>query len=318
MDRRIAFYFLFISSLHVFAQNKQTKEVYIDSYKNIAIREMKRSGVPASITLAQGMLESEYGNSTLAKKANNHFGIKCHNDWNGKTYFHDDDRPNECFRKYDSPEESFRDHTEFLITHQRYDFLFEFETTDYKNWAKGLRKAGYATNKEYDKLLIRIIENNQLYLFDSKKYRSIDQPGNKTKQPSNLLAEDSDNLTIDPFGNDVKTNNRIDYVIVKSGDTFESIAQRHDIRSWQIYKYNELPKDAQIIPGTKIYLQPKRRKADIRHKTHTIEPGENMYIISQEFGIRLKSLYRINRMEFGSEPEIGYTLSLRKRVPEKN
>jgi LysM repeat protein len=293
------------------AQPKLTRQEYIDAYKGIAINEMRRSGIPASITLAQGILESDNGNSTLAVKANNHFGIKCHNGWTGKTFTHDDDKPNECFRKYRNADESFRDHSDFLTTHQRYKPLFDLHTTDYKSWARGLKKAGYATNNQYDKLLIRIIEEHELYRFDDKKYKP--KEGEQNVRPKKELADNVDDYAINPFGNDVKTYNRINYVVVKEGDTFESIAEKHELRSWQLYKYNELPHDATLQVGDRIYLQPKRRKAEVGNKYHTIKPGENMYIISQQYGIKMKHLYRINNLEYNREPEIGYTISLRKR-----
>jgi len=305
---------LIITALPIFSQ-KITKQEYINKYKDIAIKEMKRSGVPASITLAQGMLESNNGNSTLAKKANNHFGIKCH-DWTGKTFTHDDDRPNECFRRYRNPEESFRDHSDFLTKHQRYAFLFNYKTTDYKSWAHGLKKAGYATNPRYAKMLIKIIEENKLYKYDSKKYKP--EKDNITEyNDTPVLADDVNNYSINPFGNDVKTYNRINYIIVKDGDTFKSIADRYGLQPWQLYKYNELPRTSQPIPGKRLYIQPKRRKAPVGNNYHTIKPGENMYIISQKYGIKLKHLYRLNNMPFGTEPDIGYTISLRKRLKKK-
>src|SRR6056297_1976947 len=145
---------------------------YIEQYKDLAVREMKRSGVPASITLAQGMLESDYGRSTLAVKANNHFGIKCHNDWTGKRIYHDDDRKNECFRKYNDVYESFKDHSDFLTGVNRYDFLFELKITEYKKWARGLKKAGYATSPTYASKLINLIERYQLHQYDENRYSS--------------------------------------------------------------------------------------------------------------------------------------------------
>lgn len=296
---------LYVVQLH--AQSKISREQYIDKYKGISIKEMKKFGIPASITLAQGILESDNGNSTLARKANNHFGIKCHSDWKGKTFIHDDDRPNECFRKYKNAEQSFYDHSVFLAKHKRYAFLFDLKITDYKGWAKGLKRAGYATNSKYAQLLIKIIEENELYKYDSKKYKP-------EKQPEIYLADDVDDYSINPFGNDIKTDNRINYVIAKEDDSFESIALKNGIRPWQLYKYNELTQGAQLIEGQKLYIQPKRKKADVQFKNHTIKPDENMYIISQKYGIKLKYLYKINRMEFGAEPEIGYTISLRKKV----
>lgn len=303
----------FILAFPGYSQNI-TRDQYVDGYKNIAISEMKRTGVPASITLAQGILETNSGNSTLARKANNHFGIKCHSDWKGKTFTHDDDRPNECFRKYKSPEHSFKDHSDFLQKHQRYASLFELKTTDYKGWAHGLRKAGYATNKKYATLLIQIIESEKLYRFDSKKYKQENtDPAIIDEQPQPILAEDVDDYAINPFSNEIETDNRIDYLVVKDGDTYEAIADRQGVMVWQLLKYNERTRGAQLIEGERLYLQPKRKKADVKYKRHTIQPGENMYIISQKYGVKIKSLYKINNIELGREPEIGYTLSLRKK-----
>lgn len=296
------------------SQARITRSDYIDRYKTIAIKEMNKFRIPASITLAQGILESGNGNSALARKANNHFGIKCHKSWKGKTFTHDDDRPNECFRKYANAEQSFYDHSTFLAKHDRYRFLFELNITDYKSWARGLKKAGYATNSQYDKLLIKIIEENRLFVYDSKKKRKDPEPGT---DPIPYLAEDVDDYSINPFGNDVITENRINYVVVKGEDTFESIAEKHDVRPWQLYKYNELTKGAQLVEGQKLYLQPKRKKADVSYKTHTLQTGESMYLISQKYGIRLSSLYKINRMEFGAEPQVGASISLRKKVKKK-
>ena len=157
---------LFSLSFHGYSQKKITVEEYISLYKDLAIEEMKQHHIPASITLAQGILESENGNSKLAIKANNHFGIKCHKEWSGKTFHQDDDKKNECFRKYAKPGDSYRDHSDFLSTRDRYNFLFDLDITDYKSWAYGLKKAGYATNPRYPELLIRIIEENELWKLD--------------------------------------------------------------------------------------------------------------------------------------------------------
>lgn len=309
IKRRVIFIVIILSAMFSNAQMKTTRKEYIIEYKDVAIKEMKRSGIPASITLAQGILESDNGNSTLATKANNHFGIKCHNGWTGKTYRHDDDKPNECFRKYKNANDSYRDHSDFLTKHQRYAFLFEFKITDYKSWARGLKKAGYATHSKYDKLLIGIIEDNELYKFDNKKYKYKDD----VVKPTSVLAENLDDYTINPFGNEIKTYNRIEYTIAKEGDTYESIAEKNEIRPWQVYKYNDLSSDAEVVSGKRVYLQPKRRKAGVGDKYHTIQPGENLHMISQMYGIKLKSLYKLNGMDFGREPEVGYTISLRKK-----
>ncbi len=288
-----------------------TRQQYIDRYKEIAIKEMKRTGVPASITLAQGILESGNGNSTLALQANNHFGIKCHKDWRGRKFYHDDDQPNECFRVYATPELSFKDHSDFLVKHSRYDFLFDLKTTDYKGWAKGLKQAGYATASKYDHSLIRIIEEEKLYRFDEKGYR----PEQDLYEPATpLLAGNVDNFSITPFGGEVKTENRIEYTVVRKNDTYESIAEDHGVMVWQLLKYNERTKGYALKAGEPLYLQPKRNKADIMYKTHTVKAGESMYAISQRYGIKIKALYKRNNMEVGQEPTAGTELSLRKKV----
>ncbi len=319
---KILLILILCSNLQSFAQQRITTKQYIETYKDIAIDKMKKFNIPASITLAQGILESNSGNSTLARKANNHFGIKCHSSWNGKTFTHDDDRPNECFRKYKNAEQSFYDHSAFLSKHQRYAFLFKLKTTDYKGWARGLKKAGYATAPTYARLLINIIEKYDLSQYDSKQSRKNtrkkNQPDYKPERKPELqkianLADDVDTYEINPFGNDVQTLNRINYILAKEGDSFEDIANKYGMREWQLYKYNEITRGVKPKKGQIIYLQPKRRKADVKHKQHTVQPNETMYSISQKYGIKLKHLYRLNRMEIGTQPNIGDVLSLRKR-----
>lgn len=303
---------LFISSF-VIGQKKYTREEYISMYKDIAVREMINFKIPASITLAQGILESNNGNSTLAVKANNHFGIKCHKKWKGKRIYHDDDRPNECFRKYKRAEDSYIDHSKFLTKYSRYAFLFDYDITDYKSWAKGLKKAGYATHSKYDKILIKIIEENKLYKLDNKELKE----KKKFVEHNKLLADDVDNYSINPFNNDIKTYNRINYIVVRENDTFESIAERYDMRTWQLYKYNNLHKGAVLTEGERIYLQPKRRKAEKGNDYHIIEEGESMQSISQKYGVKLKRLYRMNNLDYKTEPEVGYRLNLRKKKKKK-
>ncbi|MCK5823117.1 MAG: glucosaminidase domain-containing protein [Bacteroidales bacterium] len=309
----ILFVFVFVVNAFAFSQSKShrfTIKDYIKQYNKIAVKEMQRTGVPASITLAQGILESDNGNSTLARKANNHFGIKCHSNWKGKRIYHDDDRKGECFRKYRNVYESYKDHSNFIKKGQRYQFLFKYKTTDYKHWAKGLKKAGYATNRHYDKLLIKIIENNRLYVYDSKRKRK--KIEDIEKEASVKLA-DVDNLYIDPFKSDVKQRNRINYIIVEKGNTFYSLAKKYELMQWQLYKYNELTKDSILKVGQILYLQPKRNKADVRHKYHIMKEGDSMYSISQLYGIKLRKLYKKNLMKVGEEPNVGDKLWLRKK-----
>lgn len=294
------------------SQNNNTKE-YIRKYKDIAIKEMKRTGVPASITLAQGILESSSGKSKLAVKGKNHFGIKCHSNWKGKKVIHDDDKKNECFRKYKSVYDSYRDHSDFIKNGQRYNFLFDYKPTNYKAWARGLKKANYATEKRYAELLIEIIEDYKLYKYDSKKGRK--KAKEEAKIPKQVLA-DIDNLEINPFKSEIQIKNRINYVVVKKGDTFYGIAQKTDVMLWQLYKYNELEENAILKPGQILYLQPKRNKAEAGKKYHTIKWGETMYSISQLYGIKLKKLYQKNNIKFGDKAIAGQKLNLRKTKDE--
>lgn len=290
---------LLISNIAVFSQ-KMTRSEYIMFYKDLAVKEMQRTGIPASITLAQGILESGDGNSTLATKGNNHFGIKCHRDWHGKKIYHDDDARNECFRKYKSAYESYRDHSDFLTSKPRYQFLFELETTDYKAWAKGLKKAGYATSRTYDKALIQLIEENQLYLYDDPKYTAKQGKENQEiKREENLSKE-------------IHLNNNIKYIFAKADDNIDIIAERYGKLPFEIARYNEVNRNAELTEGQMIYLQPKRNKAARGLDYHVVKEGDTMHSISQIYGVKLKHLYSRNQMEEGSEPEVGQKLWLRK------
>ncbi|OFX45225.1 MAG: hypothetical protein A2X13_08965 [Bacteroidetes bacterium GWC2_33_15] len=292
----------------------QNRKSYIENYKDLAIREMKRCGIPASITLAQAMLESDNGNSTLARKANNHFGIKCHNGWNGEKIYHDDDRRGECFRKYNTVYESYHDHSDFIANGSRYQFLFDHDKSDYKAWAKGLQRAGYATSNTYAGLLIKIIEDNQLYLFDYGK--DIDYSDNTYVDTQKVQLGDIDNFKINVNKHQVLTKNRIEYIIVKKGDTFKTLTDEFQKISWELPKYNEIPEDAVLAEGQIIYLQPKRNKAEYGSDFHEVKEGETMYSISQLYGIKLNSLYEKNLMEKGTEPKAGQKIWLRKLKTE--
>ena len=313
--------------------NKElTQKEYIDRYKKIAIKKRKEYKIPASITLAQGLLESGSGNSRLAVKANNHFGIKCHLEWSGKTFRKDDDKKDECFRKYKSPEASFNDHSLFLTSRNRYSFLFDYDVTEYKKWARGLKKAGYATNPRYPQKLIELIERHNLDKYDTisldeaKKIQEVkntpiakekgkenetkaseEKKSDTVKEPKKTHISNKEELL-------VKRNNRIKYVIARKGDTAEKIAEELDMWTWQIEKYNELNNDREIKPGMIVYLQPKRWKGSEKH--HIVKKGEDMYSISQKYGIKLNHIYRKNNMDKGSEPEPGQKLWLRRRKPK--
>lgn len=285
------------------AERRFTRQEYIDTYKDDAIREMQRTGIPASITLAQGILESGDGNSPLAVYGKNHFGIKCHSDWKGKTMRIDDDKKNECFRKYKDVYESYRDHSDFLTTRGRYSSLFDLKTTDYKGWAKGLKKAGYATHPKYADMLIDLIEQHQLYQYDS--YGKVPPRRARKNRSSNTLAGTGIQRTI-------KLHNNIKYVKARKGDTFYKITQDYDMNLWQIYKYNDLNKGDVLKEGDVIYLQPKKNKA--KDDFHVVEPGESMRDISQRFGVKLKKLYKYNNLIIGTQPNEGDKISLRKKI----
>jgi LysM repeat protein len=311
MKIKALLFLLFVIPAAILGQNKQTRADYINKYKDIAIYQMRTQGVPASIILAQGLLESDNGNSSLAVKANNHFGIKCHT-WTGPKMYMDDDAKGECFRKYSNPEKSYRDHSDFLRGARRYAPLFDLESTDYKGWAYGLKRAGYATNPQYAERLIKIIEENNLYIYDRGVSVEVESP---TKGMGDLV--DIDHFIIDlNKHHKVYTRNRIKYIIVKKGDDYASLNKELQLLPWQLARYNELSSDSALKDGQEIYIQPKRNQAEINHKVHVVEKGETMYSISQLYGIKLNKLYRKNRMKVGDPVEVGQVVQLRKRKPK--
>jgi hypothetical protein len=304
----------------------QSVNDYVSSFKDLAVTEMKRTGIPASITLAQGIIESDCGHSSLAREANNHFGIKCHDDWKGPTVRHDDNRKNECFRKYGRPEESFYDHSDFLKSVPRYSFLFSFNSTDYKAWANGLRKAGYATNPDYANMLIRTIEENNLWYFDRGYVAPVLPPrmNDSIKEPlTSHVADSTVKIVKSPAVNmsvlarqvRVMENNRIQYIIVKDGDNREKLEDEFQLLGWELSKYNELKSDFKLTPGQILYLQPKRDRAEPGKDFYTTVAGDTMYQISQRYGIKLKKLYEMNRMKDGTEPAAGKKIWLRSIKP---
>lgn len=288
------------------AEYRQTKADYVEKYKDIAIKEMVQNGIPASITLAQGILESDAGNSALAMYANNHFGIKCHKDWMGEKYIQDDDAKDECFRKYKAAEESFDDHSDFLKTRGRYAFLFGLRKTDYKGWAEGLKEAGYATDKSYATRLIKIIDDNKLYQYDRMQEAAIEKKPKKKIEPQIIKPA----LTPSMPAKKVFLNNDVKYVVVQEGDTYYKIAHQLDMRLWQLHNYNETGRQTCLEVGDIVYLQPKRRHSQ-KEETHTVRWGEDMYYISQLYGIKMKHLYRLNKMQDGQEPSAGQKIVLR-------
>ena len=303
-----------------------TEEAYINEFKSLAISEMKRTGIPASISIAQGIIESDMGRSRLAREANNHFGIKCHDDWSGPIVRHSDDRRNECFRKYSHPEESYKDHSDFLRKEPRYRSLFSLDAKDYKGWARGLKRAGYATNPDYANMLIKKIQEYNLDRFDSgvasseapenRKNNVVSNQELKEIKPVNKKIEDSkETVALTAVPSRIKEKNRIQYIIVKEGDTPESLGKEFQLLKWELGRYNELPAGFKIIPGQIIYLQPKRDKADVGSDFHVAAEGETMYMISQIYGIKLESLLMMNRKEPGQNPVAGQKIWLRSVKP---
>ncbi len=305
--------FLFATPLH--AQQKMTRAQYIEKYKDIAIQEMVEFNIPASITLAQGILESGSGNSRLARVGNNHFGIKCHKGWVGETIHADDDAPNECFRKYPHPYDSYKDHSFFLSQRGRYSFLFDLEITDYKGWARGLKKAGYATNPKYAQLLIKIIEDNQLYKYDlmADDYVAVNEYPNEIPKDQNRKY---DPLTVAGNNRKVFTNNGRKFIFARKGDDFYKIADDLNIYNFQVWKYNDLDKKDNLREGQMVYIQKKRNKSKTE-AYHHVKPGETMHSISQLYGIKLRKLYKLNRMEKGTKPRTGQMLWLQDKKPKK-
>jgi hypothetical protein len=277
---------------------------YFESYHDMAIREMHRSGVPASITLAQGALESGDGNSSLARIANNHFGIKCHEDWNGKKIFQDDDDKNECFRKYGSVEDSYRDHSDYLKAKTRYAFLFELRITDYKGWARGLKKAGYATSPSYAESLIRIIEDFGLNKYDDMEVG--DRSGHTRHRHARTAMTTRETGEI----------NRVKFIRARAGETYESLGVELGKLGWELPEYNDAGISDSLIPGQVIYIQPKRNRAQSGKNDYVLKPGENMRGVSQLFAIKLERLYAMNLIRPGTQPETGTRLQLRKALKE--
>jgi len=276
-------------------------ERYINTYKHLAIDQEKKYHVPASITLAQAILESAGGTSYLAREANNHFGIKCKPEWTGSRAYKDAEIPNECFRKYSSIADSYEDHSKFLTERSRYDKLFKLKKTDYKGWAKGLQDCGYATDKAYATKLIRVIETYQLHTYTSDK---IHAGNNKTEQINTTPA-----IALRSHGI-CKTYGLL-YVIALSNDSLEEIAKELGFKAKNLAKYNEIPLNFPLRQGDIVYLEKKKKWATEPNFYHTVRVGESMYSISQRYGAQVNSLYKLNKKKTDYIPLEGEVLKLR-------
>ncbi len=323
---------LLLAAFSASAQQSELVNNYINQYKDLAIAEMQRTGVPASIKLAQGIIETMAGTSDLVSRSNNHFGIKCKSNWTGETVKHDDDHRGECFRKYPSPEDSYRDHSDFLKNNQRYGFLFNLDPTDYSGWAWGLKKAGYATNPRYAMALIKAIEDYGLQTY------SLIAMGKMTDQTTELAKVDipsggdqmishgGDAVVVtekqtEPAATAIKKPeypigefkiNETKVVYVPKGTSYLAIAREYDVDLSKIFEFNELPRAEEVDRDRLIYLQRKRRTGN--NEFHTVRPGETLHDIAQQQAIRLETLLELNWLKSGELPAVGEQLSLRRKA----
>ena len=314
----IKYTLLFIALIAVtigFAQQRQiAREEYIQKFYKLAISEMERSGIPASITLAQGCWESQNGNSRLATEGNNHFGIKCKAEWKGKKIYHDDDAKGECFRKYAHAEASYIDHSNFLMAGSRYSFLFQLDPKDYTSWARGLKQAGYATDPTYPERLIKIIEDFKLYIYDeygdNRQLASVKQEVERPMPTKSTMAKAA-------VSRKIEMRNGLRSIVVAEGDSYESLTKRFKLKDWELYTYNDFGKGRQPKPNEILYIQAKYKKANKQHKQHVTENGDTMHYIAQRYGLKLRPLLRRNRMDEGDQPAVGQIVYLNNKRPRK-
>jgi len=296
------------------AQNNAVVKAYIAQYKDIAIEEMARTGVPASITLAQGIHETDAGRSQLVQKSNNHFGIKCKTGWQGESVSHDDDARGECFRKYDNPLDSYRDHSDFLKTRAHYAPLFKLDATDYEGWAYGLKKAGYATNPKYPQILIKLINDYGLqdYTLVALGRKKMDSPETLAVLPAkaeNVPVKAPETLK-KGYPEGVFYINRTKVVYAPKGTSYLALAQKHGLALRRIFEFNDMVEAEETTADALVYLQRKRREGEKEY--HTVAPGETLYDIAQAEGIQLESLLSYNYLRADVAPSPGRNLYLKK------
>jgi len=276
---------------------------YIDQYHKIAEKQQREHGIPASITLAQGLLESGAGQSYLSKSSNNHFGIKC-SDWKGEKIYYNDDTKDECFRKYNQVLDSYEDHSAFLKSRPRYASLFELKSTDYEGWAFGLKKAGYATDPTYAYKLISIVENYSLHKFDLEQaYANNSNESTvetKPKNPKRIEEENTNYIgTIkSSLNHEIKRVNGVLFVTANAGDTFSSIADEFNIGEARLRRYNDVDLNSRLKDGDRVFVSIKKNKAESGYLNHKIVEGESMRSISQDYAIKVVELYKLNNMPF--------------------
>ena len=324
MRSRIIVLLLLFVSVSAIAGVRQTREEYVEKYKAIAIAHMERYGIPASITMAQGILESDSGNSHLSISSNNHFGIKCKKSWTGDRVYHDDDAKGECFRAYPSVEASYQDHADFLDQSPRYDSLFAYPSDDYRSWARGLKACGYATAPDYAQRLVKIIESMKLYLLDKEQggkiYSAAKSATTNTEAwwESNIATSD-EQINPNAFRVTVKSHkgygvyrtNQTFYVVAKEGDTFESVGAVFDISARMLRKFNDVAKDGKLSKGDVVYIERKKTQWLGNVMQHKVVRDENLYSLSQSYGIRLKSLAKLNRLRAKEDVKKGDIIRLK-------
>jgi hypothetical protein len=309
------------------AQGPEVVQAYIVQYRQLAIAEMQRSGVPASIKLAQGILETTAGTSDLVQRSNNHFGIKCKSNWTGESVSHTDDAPNECFRKYPSPEDSYRDHSDFLKNNTRYAGLFKLDGEDYKGWAYGLKKAGYATSPRYPTALIKLIEEYNLQDYSLMALGKKEIPWQEwasapaaTKEVEPISAVQTEAspsqalpaAAIDPgYPEGEFRINQTRVIFAPAGTSLLTLAMKYDIPLKRLFEFNEMEEQESLPKAQLIYLQRKRKVAEEDY--HIVREGESLYDIAQANGLRLDALLEYNSLSRGMEPTVGTRLALRKK-----
>ena len=327
MKFKFTVFIVFLSlSRNLEAQNTAEIINYIRTYKDIAIDEMQRSGVPASIILAQGIHETEAGTSELVRKSNNHFGIKCKENWTGSVVYHDDDERGECFRSYDKPEDSYKDHSDFLRNSSRYGFLFKLDPTDYYSWAYGLKKAGYATNVHYPQILIKLIEDYNLEQYTliamgravpaQETLMANDQGKTLSTRPINgsLATTDKERVSVSlpsvrayPTGEFILNYTKVFFA--RAGSSLLSLAGEYNISLPRLLDFNDLkPEDLLLMKDQLLFLQRKRKVGN--NEFHIVREGETLYDICQTEAIRYESLLELNLLKDGEQPAVEEKLNL--------
>jgi LysM repeat protein len=334
MKQLVLILFTVTFSLLVAAQSNDVVKQYIDRYKELAINEEIRAGIPAAITLAQGILESEAGQSELSKASNNHFGIKCKTEWTGATAYHDDDAKNECFRSYPTVEDSYRDHSDFLKSRPNYAFLFNLDPADYKSWAYGLKRAGYATNSDYATLIIKVVNDNNLQEYTLIALEKIKNGIRKDVALNDKSAKDKqDGASDETVNNEIQqpavdveiidgiypqgefTINQTKVMYATAGTSLFALANNHNIAYRKLLEYNDIDGNIDILQKDKLIFLEKKPKKSIAKDYHIVTASETIEEIAQKEGIQLESLYEYNKMQKGLEPAQGEKIYLRPGKP---